>query len=94
MNWRIAFWIGAGIAFVGALARTRLRETLDFLNLKRQQMKETIAALSAEGELKKSRTVSQQKSPIWKESVSIKTIISFFLIHCGFPLTFYFSYIF
>jgi MFS family permease len=32
-NWRIAFWIGAAIALVGALARTRLRETPDFLAL-------------------------------------------------------------
>ncbi|MBM3633135.1 MAG: MHS family MFS transporter [Alphaproteobacteria bacterium] len=32
-NWRLAFWIGAIIAFVGAVARTRLRETPDFLSL-------------------------------------------------------------
>ena len=31
-NWRIAFWIGAGLAVVGSVARTRLRETPDFLN--------------------------------------------------------------
>lgn len=31
LNWRTAFWIGAIVALVGAVARTRLRETPDFL---------------------------------------------------------------
>jgi MFS family permease len=30
-NWRIAFWIGACIAVVGSIARTRLRETPEFI---------------------------------------------------------------
>jgi MFS family permease len=30
-NWRLAFWIGAGIAVVGSIARTQLRETPEFL---------------------------------------------------------------
>lgn len=30
-NWRIAFWIGAGVAVIGSMARTRLRETPEFL---------------------------------------------------------------
>lgn len=33
-NWRIAFWIGALIAGIGVIARTRLRETPDFTNAK------------------------------------------------------------
>ena len=32
-NWRAAFWIGACIAVVGSIARTRLRETPEFINL-------------------------------------------------------------
>lgn len=35
-NWRIAFWIGAGIALVGGFARTALRETPEFVDAKRQ----------------------------------------------------------
>lgn len=35
-NWRIAFWVGAIIAVVGSVARTRLRETPEFVNMKRQ----------------------------------------------------------
>ncbi len=40
-NWRVAFWIGAGIAMVGSVARTRLRETPEFLKMK-QYKKEII----------------------------------------------------
>jgi MFS family permease len=34
-NWRNAFWVGAIIAMVGAVARVRLRETPDFVDAKR-----------------------------------------------------------
>lgn len=36
-NWRIAFWIGATIAVVGSIARTRLRETPDFIDAKKRR---------------------------------------------------------
>jgi len=36
LNWRFAFWIGAGIALVGVVARTRLRETPDFIDAERK----------------------------------------------------------
>ena len=39
-NWRIAFWIGAVIAVVGSVARTRLRETPEFVDMKRQTARE------------------------------------------------------
>lgn len=35
-NWRMAFWIGACIAVIGSVARTRLRETPEFLEMKRK----------------------------------------------------------
>ncbi|HJD58202.1 MAG TPA: MFS transporter [Rickettsia endosymbiont of Ceroptres masudai] len=35
-NWRLAFWIGAGIALIGMAARTTLRETPEFVNAKRR----------------------------------------------------------
>jgi MHS family proline/betaine transporter-like MFS transporter len=38
-DWRIAFWIGAGIALVGAYARRTLRETPDFADAKRKYEK-------------------------------------------------------
>jgi MFS family permease len=33
-EWRIAFWVGAVIAIIGILARTRLRETPEFVDYK------------------------------------------------------------
>ncbi|WPX97076.1 MFS transporter [Candidatus Bandiella euplotis] len=36
LNWRLAFWIGAVIAFVGIFARMRLRETPEFVDFKRR----------------------------------------------------------
>lgn len=94
MNWRLAFWIGAAIALVGAVARTRLRETPDFLELKRQKMKAAISELQYDenkGNLKK---IALQSQPTWKEPVKIKTLLSFFYIYCGWPLTFYLAYMY
>lgn len=89
MNWRLAFWIGAVIALVGAVARTRLRETPDFLELKRKQMSEALEELSKDGiKAKGAQTLS------WKEPVKIKTLTSYFLIYCGWPLTFYLAYMY
>ena len=45
-NWRIAFWIGAGIAVVGSIARTRLRETPEFLMAKSSNEKAESKRLS------------------------------------------------
>ena len=36
MNWRLAFWFGAGVAFVGMIARTALRETPEFADAKKR----------------------------------------------------------
>jgi MFS family permease len=95
MNWRVAFWIGAAIALVGAVARTRLRETPDFLELKRQKMKSIVAELNRDEE----QTVPQeplrsQAKPTWKEPVKPKTLLSYFLIYCGWPLSFYLAFIY
>jgi MHS family proline/betaine transporter-like MFS transporter len=35
-EWRLAFWVGAGVALIGSVARTSLRETPDFINAKRE----------------------------------------------------------
>ncbi len=43
LNWRLAFWIGAGIAVIGSVARTRLRETPEFLG-KTRKLKKKVEA--------------------------------------------------
>lgn len=89
-NWRIAFWVGAFIAILGSVARTRLRETPDFLEMKRQKLKESITISN--------QSLSQKDKKIlplpWKKRVRLKNLVSFFLIYCGMPLTFYLSYIY
>ncbi len=35
IEWRTAFWVGAAIAVIGSVARTRLRETPEFLKIKK-----------------------------------------------------------
>ena len=35
-GWRVAFFVGAMVAFVGVIARSRLRETADFMNYKKR----------------------------------------------------------
>ncbi|OZG31645.1 MFS transporter [Rickettsia endosymbiont of Culicoides newsteadi] len=85
-NWRIAFWIGALIAMVGGVARTALKETTDFADAKRRLKN----ILDKSG-------VSMAKlkdDPILHEKVSKKTTIALFLIQCGWPLCFYFTYIY
>jgi MFS transporter, MHS family, proline/betaine transporter len=91
MNWRLAFWIGTGIALVGAVARTRLRETPDFLEMKRQQMQAAILLLNTEDALDGKKNTTSHNT-YWKEPIAIKTIVSYFLIFCGWPLTFYLAY--
>ena len=79
LNWRIAFWIGAGIAVIGSMARTRLRETPEFCNAKRTFKKHS-----------KINVDSSNKT----EKINKKTMIYFFLIYCGWPLSFYLTYMY
>ncbi|WP_341792583.1 MFS transporter [Rickettsia endosymbiont of Gonocerus acuteangulatus] len=85
-DWRIAFWIGAAIAVIGAVARTNLRETPDFVNAKKR-IKETVEQASIDSDRLKS-------SPIWKEKINKTTAFSLFFLQCGAPLWFYIGYIY
>lgn len=89
LNWRVAFWIGAAIAIVGAVARTRLRETPEFLKLQDQRRREIVAGLNREEESEKSGKIPQQIKPTWKQHIPFKTLASYFCVLCGYPLTFY-----
>ncbi|WP_341753195.1 MULTISPECIES: MFS transporter [unclassified Candidatus Tisiphia] len=89
-NWRLAFWIGTGVALVGTVARRSLRETPEFADAKRQ-LKKTFQQTSnvASIDLKK-----LENNPIWKEKVNKITVIALFLIECMCPVLFYFAYIY
>lgn len=82
-NWRTAFWAGAWIAVIGAVARTRLRETQDFANAKRQAS----SAEQYDGLIEKPVILPEQK-------VNKKTALSLFFIECSWPVCFYFAYMY
>ena len=81
-NWRYAFYIGASIALVGAVARTALRETPEFINAKRHRDKLIKSlGLSAPEETK-------------SDKLDKKTALSYFAIQCARPACFYFTYVY
>jgi len=86
INWRIIFWIGALIALIGSAARVTLRESPDFSDAKRR-------LLSMIEKAEKSPDLLNN-NPAWKEQVSRKTSLAYFLVFCGWPFCFYFSYVY
>jgi MFS transporter, MHS family, proline/betaine transporter len=84
-NWRMAFWVGAGIALVGSLARTALRETPDFVDAKRK-----LAKVFEDTGIDKNKL--EDKPPI-KMKVNRKTTLCLFLMQCSSPICFYLAYI-
>ncbi|RZI46462.1 MFS transporter [Candidatus Finniella inopinata] len=91
-NWRMAFWIGACIALVGSVARTRLRETPEFLALKekiKRARSEQVNNISGTKKLPKMRHQED-----WKEKIPYSTSFYYFLVYCGWPLTFYLAYMY
>jgi MFS family permease len=86
LEWRFAFWIGTLIALIGSISRTALRETPDFLNSKKQLQK-AIKEFN-------SPTSETQSKLILNEKVKPSTIVAYFLIQCGYPIFFYFTYIY
>lgn len=86
LNWRIAFWIGAGIALIGGFARTALRETPDFVDARRQLTKTLEKANIDKKKIK--------NFYLYKEKTNLKTVLAFFLTDCAWPLGFYLTYIY
>ena len=93
LSWRIAFLIGALIAFIGFSARIRLRETPEFVNLK-LRIKKVIEKNTFNNSYKRKFSIFIPTHPLWQEKVNIKTGLAYFIISCGFPACFYLSYIY
>ena len=85
LSWRIAFFVGAGVALVGTVARTVLRETPTFADAKRRL--KTVFEKTRQDD-----TAIKQKA-FYKEPVRPKTSMAYFLIQCGHPVFFYLAYI-
>lgn len=86
-NWRIAFWIGAGIAVIGSVARTRLRETPVFLK-KIQQIRKKYVAENRDKKSKISNVIWTQKF-INKEKMDQESFWAYIVAAFGWPLSFY-----
>lgn len=84
-NWRIAFWFGAGVAMIGAVARNNLRETPDFADAKRK-----INILITKANLSPNLL---KNNSIYKEHVNLKTTLALFCIECTWPMCFYIAYV-
>ncbi|HJD61681.1 MAG TPA: MFS transporter [Rickettsia endosymbiont of Columbicola hoogstraali] len=85
-NWRLAFWVGAGIAFIGMAARTTLRETPEFVNAKRR-------LTNIFNHVDEDPSVFL-KNPIYNENISKLTSLFLLFIDCMWPLCFYVAYIY
>ncbi|HAN49486.1 MAG TPA: MFS transporter [Amoebophilaceae bacterium] len=86
LNWRSAFWLGTLVAVIGAVARTRLRETPDFADTKRR-IKNAIIKAKHDPDL-------LNHNVIWNQKVNKKTALSLFFIECSWPVCFYFAYMY
>jgi MHS family proline/betaine transporter-like MFS transporter len=87
MNWRYAFGFGISVALIGAVARTRLKETLDFVDFKKYSR----AKLEQQNiDIKKIEEALD--APIFTQKVPSKTSWALFFIQCAYPIGFYFIY--
>ncbi len=78
LNWRMAFWVGACIAIVGTVARTKLRETPEFIEKITQKRQNKI----------------QPPLSVAEKKLRYKSILAYFLITCAWPVCFYFTYVY
>lgn len=84
-NWRYAFLFGTIIAVIGAIARTRLRETVEFVDATKRLVN-------------KIENFGLNKSDIetninLNDKLNIKTLLAYFTIESTGPICFYFKYI-
>jgi hypothetical protein len=91
LNWRVVFLIGSIIAIIGYKARVSLHESPEFLNAK-QKLR---FLLNIDQDTKKGKLAMQTEhfKPMLKKS-SIRTKIAYFCSFCGWPVCFYFSYVY
>jgi MFS family permease len=91
MNWRVGFWIGACIAVVGSVARTRLRETPDFVDMKRKKQLEI--ERNRASEKRKMELLEGVREEVSRSKINKKDFLAYFLLECSNPLCFYLYYI-
>ena len=85
-NWRMAFWFGAGVALIGIVARTTLRESRDFVDVQ-NNLKNTFKAVNLNPQELKNNVIYNQKT-------DIRIIASYFIMECTSPIYFYINFIY
>ena len=91
ISWRIVFWIGALIALVGSFGKNNVTRITEFSDAKRK-MQNAIKNSKEEG----LENIAKLFSPTNKyldEKVCKKTSLAYFMVFCGWPFCFYFSYV-
>ncbi len=81
IDWRMVFWFGMVIAFVGFIARSSMRETPEFVDAKNRLKKLKVQ-------------VSETGKILVNAKVNKRSIYALFCITFGWPLCFYFAYIY
>ncbi len=84
LSWRVAFWVGAGVALVGSVARRKLRESKEFIDAKRSLAKDLAQGYRPQEQV--DRIVKGSKK------VNAKTSRAYFLMECAWPVGFYMIY--
>lgn len=95
VNWRFIFGVGCIIALVGSVARSRLKETIEFSDLNRR-IKKVIDKIG-KNPLKSPASLLKNNALTtitWQEKVEWKTTLAYFFVYSGFPLCFYITYIY
>lgn len=93
LNWRYAFYLGAGVSLVGMIARTALRETPDFVNAKLRLKNSLNQFKDTEANINVDEIIEANQIHIDKEKINFKTIVGLFSVDCMWPVMFYFAYI-
>lgn len=89
LNWRLAFWVGAGIALIGLVARVRLRETPEFINFKiRMEKRKELLRTMPESYRGHNSLLFNTKKP------DKKTILSYFMMFVSNSVCFYLTFIY
>ena len=83
INWRMAFWFGAAIALIGSIARTSLRETVEFVDAKKRI-----------SDMLKAVNLPPDKNVAYFQKINKRHVIAYFLIECTGPLWFCIAYIY
>ena len=91
-SWRIIFLLACTVAFVGTSARTRLKESIDFADMKRRVKK--VIEDSASNGLGKVVNILEKTNHIYQEKVDWKTSLAYFFIYSAGPLCFYITFIY